>query len=183
MKRFLLISAIWFAFPLFGLAQTPAADSPASKEDIERYFQVMHLRDTMKQMMDLMTKQTHQMVHEQIAKNGANLPPDFESRMNKMTDEELKNFPIEEMLQAMLPVYQKHWTKGDVDAMTAFYSTPTGQKVLRELPATMAEAMQAMQPIMQKRMNGMMERVQQEVAQMVKDSKTKAGANSQATPN
>ena len=183
MRRFFLISAAWLAFPLFALAQTPSADSPATKEDMERYFQVIHLRDTMKQMLDLIPKQMHQMVHEQIAKNGASLPPDFETRMNKMTDEELKNFPIEEMLQAMIPVYQKHWTKGDVDTMIAFYSTATGQKVLRELPATMAEAMQAMQPIMQKRMNGMMERVQQEVAQMVKDSKTKAGANSQATPN
>ena len=183
MKRFLLISTLWVAFPLVGIAQQSTADSPASKEDIERYFQVMHLRDTMKQMMDVMNKQAHQMVHAQISKDAANLPPDFEARMNKMTDEELKNLPVEEMLQAMIPVYQKHWTKGDVDAIVAFYSTPTGQKVLRELPATMAEGMQAVAPIIQKRMNGMMERVQQEVAQMVKESKSKAGPSSQATPN
>lgn len=183
MKRFLLISTLVIAFPMLGQAQTPAADSPATKDDIERYFQVMHVRDTMKQMMDVMAKQARQMAHSQISKSAANLPPDFEERTNKMLEEELKNFPIEEMLQAMIPVYQKHWTKGDVDAMTAFYSTPTGQKVLRELPATMAEAMQAMQPIMQKRMNGMMERVQQEVAQMVKESKTKTTSNSQATPD
>jgi uncharacterized protein len=183
MKRFVLISALCLACPLLGIAQQSAADAPASKEDIDRYFQVMHLQDTMKQVMDIMTKQTHQMVHAQIVKSAVNLPPDFEARMNKMTDDELKNFPVEEMLQAMIPVYQKHWTKRDVDAMVTFYSTPTGQKVLRELPATMAEGMQAMQPIIEKKMNGMMERVQQEVAQMVKDSKSKAGQNSQATPN
>ena len=183
MKRFLLISTLVIAFPMLGRAQTPTADSPATKDDIERYFQVMHVRDTMKQMMDVMAKQAHQMARGQISKNAANLPPDFEERMNKMLDEELKNFPVEEMLQAMIPVYQKHWTRGDVDAMTAFYSTPTGQKVLRELPATMAEAMQVMQPIMQKRMSGMMERVQQEVAQTIKESKTKTTPSSQATPN
>ncbi len=87
------------------------------------------------------------------------------------------------MLQATIPVYQKHWTKADVDAMVAFYSTPTGQKMLKELPATMAEAMQAITPIMRKRMDAMTERVHQEVAQMVKDSKTKPGGSSQATPN
>ena len=103
--------------------------------------------------------------------------------MNKMTDDMLKDFPLEEMLQAMIPVYQKHWTKADVDVMVAFYSTPTGQKIWKELPATMAEVMQAINPIMQKRMGAMMERIQQQVAQMVKDSKTKPGANSQATPN
>jgi hypothetical protein len=169
MKRFLLISTLVIAFPLLGRAQTATADLPATKDDIERCFQVMHVRDTMKQMMDVMAKQTHQMAHNQISKNATNLPPDFEERMNKMMDQELKNFPVEEMLQAMIPVYEKHWTKGDVDAMIAFYSTSTGQKVLRELPATVAEAMQAMQPIMQKRMSGMMERVQQEVAQTIKE--------------
>jgi hypothetical protein len=183
MRRFVLISTLCLAFPLLGNAQQSPADAPASKEDMERYFQVMHLRDTMKQMMNLMTKQMHQMVHDQISKDAANLPPDFEARMNKMMDDQMKDFPMEEMFEAMIPVYQKHWTKGDVDAMVAFYSTPTGQKVLRELPATMAESMQAVTPIMQKRMSGMMERVQQEVAQLVKDSKSKAGQNPQVSPN
>lgn len=183
MRRFVLISMLCMAFPIVATAQQAPADAPASKEDMEKYFQVMHLRDTMKQMMNLMTKQMHQMVHDQISKDAANLPPDFEARMNKMMEDQMKDFPMEEMFQAMIPVYQKHWTKGDVDAMVAFYSTATGQKVLRELPATMAESMQAITPIMQKRMNGMMQRVQQEVAQSVKDSKSKAGQNPQASPN
>jgi hypothetical protein len=179
MKRFLLATSLFLvSFPAIGAAQQSAADTPATKEDVERYLEVTHARAMMKQVMDVMAKQVHQMVHEQISKDLDKLPPDFETRMNKMTDDMLKTFPVDEMLDAMIPVYQKHWTKGDVDAMVAFYSTPTGQKILRELPATMAEAMQAMQPLMQKQMNGMMERVQQQVAQMMKDSKTKTG-----TPN
>jgi hypothetical protein len=183
MKRFVLTTSLCLIFSTVGTAQQSTPDSPATKEDVERYLEVTHARNTMKQMMDVMTKQMHQMVHQQISKDIDKLPPDFETRMNKMTDDMLKTFPVDEMLEVMIPVYQKHWTKGDVDAMVAFYSTPTGQKILRELPATMAEAMQAMQPIMQKKMNGMMERVQQEVAQMVKESKFKSGQNSQSTPN
>ena len=179
MKRFLLATSLFLvSFPTIGAAQQSASDSPATKEDVEKYLEVTHARAMMKQVMDVVSKQTHQMVHEQLSKDLDKLPPDFESRMNKMTDDMLKTFPVDEMLDAMIPVYQKHWTKGDVEAMVAFYSTPTGQKILRELPSTMAEAMQAMQPIMQKKMNGMLERVQQEVAQMVKDSKAKSG-----TPN
>ncbi len=183
MKRFVLTTSLCLVFATVGAAQQSTPDSPATKDDVEKYLEVTHARDTMKQMMDVMSKQTHQMVHQQISKDIDKLPPDFEARMNKMMDDMLKKFPVDEMLEATIPVYQKHWTKGDVDAMVAFYSTPTGQKILRELPTTMAEAMQAMQPIMQKKMNGMLERVQQEVAQMVKDSKIKAGQNSQATPN
>jgi hypothetical protein len=57
----------------------------------------------------------------------------------------------------MVPVYQRHLSKGDVSAMQAFYETPTGQKLLREQPAMTAEAMQAMQPRMQKMMATMMD--------------------------
>ncbi len=70
----------------------------------------------------------------------------------------------------MVPAYQKHFTKGDMDALIAFYSTPTGQKVLRELPAVTAEGMQAMMPIMRKSVDKMTERAENEVAQMMKKS-------------
>jgi hypothetical protein len=33
-----------------------------------------------------------------------------------------------------------------VDAMVGFYSTPTGQKILREMPAMTSEGIEAMQP-------------------------------------
>ena len=52
----------------------------------------------------------------------------------------------------MTPVYQKHFTKGNIDDLLAFYSTPTGQKVVKELPAISTEAMQAATPIYQKMM-------------------------------
>ncbi len=178
MKRFLLATTLCALLAAVGAAQQRDGDKPATKEDVERYLEVTHARDMMKRVMDVMAKQMHQMEHDQVSKNAANLPPDSEARINKMTDDMLKDFPVEEMLQATIPVYQKHWTKADVDAMVAFSSTPTGQKMLKEFPATMAEAMQAITPIIRKRMDAMTERVQQEIAQMVKDSKTKPGGNS-----
>lgn len=36
------------------------------------------------------------------------------------------------MTEAMVTVYQKHFTKSDVEALIGFYSSPTGQKMLRE---------------------------------------------------
>jgi len=32
--------------------------------------------------------------------------------MNEKTNEMLKNVPIDEMLEVMISVYQKHWAKG-----------------------------------------------------------------------
>jgi hypothetical protein len=59
-----------------------------------------------------------------------------------------QNMPMDEMLQAMIPAYQKHLTEGDINYLIAFYSSPTGAKLVRELPEMMAEGMQEMMPIL-----------------------------------
>ncbi len=183
MKRILLAALFCLCVSLMSVAQQTASDAPATKEDVQKYLDVMHSREMMLQMVDAMSKPVHQMIHEQYLKDKDKLPADFEARMNKMLDDSMKAFPWDEMLQSMVPVYQKHFTKGDVDALTAFYGTPTGQKILRELPAITAEAMQSMMPLLRKQIEAMNERVQQEVAQMMKDSKSPAGNKPQGKPN
>lgn len=174
MKRTSLALVMCLLFASASFAQQSAADARASKADIERYLDVMNTRSMFKSMMDAMTKQVHAMVHDQL-KNQQNLPLDYEARMDKMTDDMLRDFPFEDVLQAMIPVYQKHLTKGDVDGLVAFYSSPTGQKVLKEMPAMTAEAMQAAMPIAQKMMAKTMQSVQDQIAQMQKadDASTK----------
>ena len=170
MKRLLMAVLICVGCALSGMAQS-AADSPATKEDVERYFQVMHSHEMMQQMIAAMSKPLHQMIHQQFLKDQDRLPPDFEARMNRSMDDMLREMPFDEMMQAMVPAYQKHFTKGDMDALVAFYSTPVGQKVLRELPAITAEAMQSMMPIMSKQMDRMKERLQQDIAESLKAGK------------
>jgi uncharacterized protein len=64
------------------------------------------------------------------------------------------------MIDDMIPVYQRHLSRSDVAAMSTFYTSPTGQKLLREMPAIVADSMQAMTPRMQMMMEEMRERVQ-----------------------
>jgi hypothetical protein len=175
MKRLLLTIVVNLVFVLPGAAQQSPTDTPATKEDVQRYLDAMHAREMMAQMVDAMIKPMHQMIHEQYIKDKDKLPADFETRMNKMMDDMMKSFPWDEMLQAEVPVYQKHFTKGDIEAFVVFYGSPTGQKMLREMPAIMGEAMQAMMPLLRKQMDAMQERVQQEVAEMVKDRENKPG--------
>jgi len=169
--RAALLACLLLVLPV--MAQQNTADAPATKEEVERYFAVMHVRETVQTVMDTMTKQMRPIAREQWQKNSANLPPDFEQKMDRMMDDLLKGIPLDQMFDAMVPVYQKHLTKGDLDAIVAFYSTPTGQKLLREMPAMTQEAMQAVMPIVQKQMSNMQERVQAEVAEMVKQAKDK----------
>jgi hypothetical protein len=182
MKRFALAILLSALCASVSLAQQNPSDAPASKEEIEKYLDTMHARDLMKSTLDAVTKQMHQMIHDELKKQ-PNLPADFEARMGKMMDDMFKNFPTEDLLQAMIPAYQKHLTKGDVDALTAFYSTPTGQKILKEMPAMTAEAMQASSGVIQKMMAQAQERVQSEIAQMQKENEGDSGKQSQPTPN
>lgn len=129
-----------------------------------------------------MSAPMHKMLHEQYLKDKDKLPPDFEHRMTRRIDDWMKSFPWDEMLDSMVPVYQKHLTKGDVTALIAFYSTPTGQKLLHDMPAIM-QAMQNMMPLRQKQMDAMNARVQQEVSQMLKDSKVPPKPKSEEIQN
>jgi len=174
MQRIFLIATLCLALSAPGLAQT-AADAPATKEDVERYFQAVHSHDMMLKMMEAMSKPMHQTTHEQCERDKDKLPADCEARINQMLDSMMKEMPFDAMMEAMVPAFQKHFTKGDMDALIAFYSAPTGQKVLQELPAVMAEGMQAMTPIMRKSVDKMTERVQRQVAEMMKDSPKNAG--------
>ena len=181
-KRFLSVLSLCFVLAGLSFAQT-AADAPASKEDVEAYLRAVHSHEMMRQIMEAMVKPMQQMAHDQCAKYKDTLPADCEARMNKNMDDMMKQMPFDEMMDAMIPAYEKHFTKGDMDALTAFYSAPTGQKVLRELPAIMSESMEMMMPIMKRTVDQMTERAQQQVAQMMKQSKNGANPKDAAAKN
>jgi len=168
MKHVLIGVIFCLSFACSGLAQDTGANAPASKEDVERYLQAVHSQDMMRKMMDAMVKSMQQMTHDRYLKDKDKLPADFEARPNKMMDDMMKNMPFDEMIQAMVPTYQKHFTKGDMDGLLAFYNSPTGQKLLREMPAITAEAMTALMPIMRQHMDVMTRRLQQQTDEMLK---------------
>lgn len=47
-----------------------------------------------------------------------------------------------DLIDRMIPIYQKHFTSADVAGLLKFYRTPLGKKVIHEMPKTMSEAMQ-----------------------------------------
>ena len=183
MKRILTLIVLCLLLCLGSAAQQNPGDAPATREDVEKILEVTHSREMMAQTVDAMLKPMHQMIHEQFLKDKNKLPADFETRMNRMMDDFMKTFPWNDMLDSMIPVYQKHLTKADVNTMVAFYSTATGQKLLKEMPQMMAEAMQSWMPMLQKHMEAMQERVQQEIAQMLKDSQPASKADKKPVSN
>ena len=170
MRRFLIAVLLCVVFASTCFAQANDLNAPATKEDVEKYMEVVHSRKLAQDTLNAMIKPIHQMIHEQYLKDQDKLPPDFEDRVNVLIDDMLKEMPIEEMQSSMVPVYQKHFTRGDIAALTTFYSSPSGQKVLNEMPAIMSEMMQHMMPIMRAYIDKMNANLQTEIAQMKKKS-------------
>ncbi len=141
-------------------AQQPLAnDLPATKEDILKMFEVMNSRQQVRQVMEQVMQQMRAMNREQIKKRRPDITEGELSRLDQESEEIAKNFPVEEMMDDMVPVYQKHLSKTDVKAMIAFYSSPTGKKLLRDMPSLMSEAMQAAYPRMQKHLDAITKRL------------------------
>jgi uncharacterized protein len=140
--------------------QLPAANAPASRQDVLRLFKVMHINDQMRSVMDAMTKQQSALVHETMKKRYPQVAEERLEQFDAMMEESMKDFPVDAIIDDLVPVYQKHLTRTDVRAMNVFYSSPTGQKLLREMPEMTSESMQLSYGRMQKQMDAMMDRMQ-----------------------
>jgi hypothetical protein len=151
-----------------GLAQT--ANEPASKDDVILYLRTMHSHDMFQRIMEVQSQNMQQLFRDQLLKEKGSIPPEFDSHFKKAMDDLIKAMPIDEITQAMIPAYQKHFTKSDIDAMNAFYSSPVGQKVLQQLPVVMQEGSQAALPILSRYITEWKDRMQQDLKEMEKDS-------------
>ncbi len=160
MKR---LCGLFLVVPLTmsALAQTvPPGNAPATKEDVVKLFALMHVQEQTRSTIDSMMKQQRAMVRDALQKRHPEISDEQLQQADKFMDDFWKDFPIDQMLDDMIPVYQKHLTRSDVDAMGLFYSSPTGKKLLREMPAIMTESMQAMMPHLQESMDKMMDRIE-----------------------
>jgi hypothetical protein len=171
MKRvFGIIFVVLIAACMGWTQQAPSDSAAATKEDIEKLFDTLHLREQMQSMMAMSMQQGKQIAHDTIKKKDPQVTEADLRRMDAFLDNFTKTIDMSGMLDDMIPVYQRHLTKQDVSAMLAFYDTTTGQKILREQPAMMAEAMQAMRPRMEKMMRDITDQAEKMAKEDQKES-------------
>ena len=172
MKRYLAIFVFVLLLAAAASAQAPSLpEQPCTREDVVRLFDVMQIRQQMELVTKQMLQQMRGMGREEMKDRNPAVTPQQLAKADVLTDKIMKSMSISDMLDDMIPVYQKHLSKSDVDEMIKFYSTSTGQKILREMPAMTAEGMQAMQP----RLHKQMDEITRQIDQMVKDEQAKPG--------
>ena len=167
--RILLMATLCLALSAPGLAQSADNDS-ATKDDIILYLRTMHSHDLMQRTIEVQFQSIEQLMHDQILQEKGTVPAEFDAHMKKMMDELRKGLPIDQITDAMIPAYQNHFTRSDIQAMNAFYASPVGQKVLEQLPAVMQDGMQAAMPIMSKYLTEWKDRMAKDVKDMEQSS-------------
>ena len=153
MNRHSILFAVILLVVSAALAQQPTpspGDAPATKEDIQKLFEVMQIHQQMHQVMDAMMKQQSAMIHETLKQRYPQSSAERIARADRMIQDTMKDMPMDAILDDMIPIYQRHFSKTDIDAMSTFYASPTGQKMMREMPALTSESMQASYARMQK---------------------------------
>jgi hypothetical protein len=161
MKKCFYLLALFIALSLPLLLAQSAGDVPASREDVVKLFNTMNIHEQMRLVMESVLKQQRAMVHDSLKKRTPQITDEELARLDQLTTDVMKDMPTDTLLDDMIPVYQKHLTRSDVDAMNTFYASPTGQKLMREMPAMTAESMQAAAPHMQAMMDKIMDRAEQ----------------------
>ena len=110
---------------------TQAPDAPADSEfrqDIRRLMELTGAGEMGTQVMDQMIGMFQQ--------SNLGVPPEFwESFMAEVDADEL--------VELVVPIYERHLTHEDVKGLIAFYETPLGRKMVAKQPQIIQESMLA----------------------------------------
>lgn len=87
--------------------------------------------------------------------SGGELPPDVLPKLQAVVREAL---PHQELLQFNAQVYSKHFNDKELTDILAFYKTPTGSKMVRELPGITQEVAQRVGTLLPQRMPELMKK-------------------------
>src|SRR5580693_2523542 len=165
-----LLSAWFLVLSMCAGAQTTVSIAPdaPSKEDVQKLFDVMASREQMAQMMQQVFAQARTLNRDEIKKRHPDITAAQLASMDRQSEELMKNFPLDEMLSDMIPVYQRHFTKSEIEALTAFYSSPAGQKFLHEMPAVTSETMRTVYPRIQAEIEAALKRAEEKTNSLQK---------------
>ncbi len=175
MRKLSKIVVILCLFSLASLAQTnDAANTVPSKDEVLKFLEVLRIKSQLTQYFDGVAKQAKLGAEQGFKSKVPNATPAQMAEVDQFAENLFKNMPIDEMVDAMVPIYQKHLTKEDLDGILAFYASPVGQKLQREQPAMMREGMQVGGEIGRRRFGDMMKEMDEFVSKLAQEQQKPA---------
>jgi len=166
MRKVIGVVIVLCIFPVLGMAQTKDSGPAPSKDEVLKFMEVLHIKSQLTQYFEGVAKQARLGAEEGFKEKVPNPTPEQLAQVDNFADKLFKNMPVDEMMEAMIPIYQKHLTKEDMDGILAFYASAVGQKLQHEQPAMSQESMQVGGEIGRRRLGAMMQQMDEFIAKM-----------------
>jgi hypothetical protein len=145
-------------------------DSP-TPDDVMNLFKAMHIREQTVAVMQKSEEQIKTITRDMVERRIPNITPLQLGELDEMIGNLYEHYPVDLILGDMVPVYQKHLTKSDLESVLAFYNSPVGQKLTREMPAMTAEAMQIASARIQDDNEDIMRKLEERIQKMENEKK------------
>jgi len=171
MKRLPYVLAIIAFLSTITFAQQPAVPDQPSRDEMMKMFEVLRVRQQTENVMTTVVAQMKQQLEGDIQKRYPNLTPEAQAKLEASISDAVKLYPVSEMLDDLMPVYQKYLTKADVEAIIGFYSSPAGQHFLDKMPTMTQEAMKTMMAKLQVRSAEYSEKIQKQADELAEPRK------------
>lgn len=160
--------------PATPAAHPAVADGPPDPAQVLKLLELLRVRDEMQITIDAMKQQLKTAAEQEFREKIPHPSPEQVQSVHDMVDEVFNDLSLDDMLKAMVPVYQRHLTRSDVRALIAFYSSPPGRKITREQPAMIKESMQVTGPSQQKKMEVLLVKLDARMQQLIDQEQNKA---------
>ena len=156
--------------------QPALADGPPSPDQVRKLLGLLRVRDELQITLDAMKQQVKAGAAQTFSDKVPDPTPEQLKRVNLVVDDVFSGLSLDDLIQDLVPVYQRHLTRSDVRALIAFYSSPPGQKILREQPAMIKESMQVAGAAQQRRMEVLLATLEVRMQQLINQEETKPAA-------
>jgi hypothetical protein len=163
-------------------ASTPAipADQQPNQEQLAKLFKLMRVQDqlesitkamsaAMQQQMAAQIKQIQQ-AHPEMGAMNEELQQALTKITSKFMERAMNLLTSAEMIEDMTKIYQKHFTRSDVDGIIAFYGSPAGQHLLEKQPVILQEYLPVVLQRTMDRVKPLAEEMTKEMAEIAKSS-------------
>jgi len=149
------------------------AEKP-SREQLITLFGVMRIRAQMEEMLKMVPAALEQQLESEqdsveisLMPMGGELTADQKAARDRVTKKYLAQtgsvYPVDEMLNDMVAVYQRYLSRDDVDGILAFYRSLPGQHILDAQPLMAQEVMPMVTKKMESRTKDLVNRYRKEL--------------------
>jgi hypothetical protein len=136
-----------------------------------KLFEAIQLRRTMEAAQQAAMQNVVNMAQQMATQGGRTMDAETQRQMGILMNGVLEDvravLPTDAMLEAVIPIYQRHFTTEEVDAVIAFQSSPVGKKMIDLQPTMIQETVQALTPLQQRAMPELTRRLNERLQKLM----------------